>query len=101
MKVKRIGPECTAILYDGNYQSYLDMFNAIRAVYKNAIISAWERDRPVYILEPTTNSKKRIAVDDYVIIYPAEPEPSFVPYHIQTCGEEEFKENYEVIPGTD
>lgn len=101
MKVKRVGPECTAVLYDGNYQSYLDMFDAIRTVYKDAIISAWEREKPVYILEPTTNSKKRITVDDYVIIYPDELGPLFFQDNIQTCDEEEFKENYEVISGTD
>ena len=91
-----------AFLYDGQYASYLDIFNCIKKYSKNSTLTTWERNVPIYFFNPFLDQKVRFREGDYVIIEISE---SLFPGQqrnilVSVVHKDEFEENYEVISGT-
>lgn len=95
MKAKKKSPIVDAFYYDGQYQSYLDIFNAIKALSKSSTLTTWERNVPIYYFNPFLNQKIRFVEGDYVVIEKSRWEAGDI--LISSVHKEDFEENYEIM----
>lgn len=95
MKVKPIVDELDCVHYDGNQQSYIELTDAVKKWCKQSVLTAWERNKPIYILSLLMDTKRRVEVGDYVVF---NDELNFGSvFNIRSISEDEFEENYEVV----
>ena len=94
MKVKRTSPELDAYYYDGQYASYLDIFNAIKKYSKASTLTTWERDVPIYYFNPFLNQKVRFVDGEYIVIEKGEYSNDIL---LTALYKEAFEEQYEIV----